>query len=240
MFVSTPSEFSFSTSSCDSNNLVSQDLRWQSCIHRMALCFHQIIHRGHRWNTPRFSGLWVLKRVCNKFHYLMPWTAFGPEASQRMWRLVMSSLHLQVAAIFSKKSNCIISEEIQGNQIKPLVSTHLPLDRPWPPMRIHVPSTTCDVISFNSHVKHIFQTIPEWAWFGQGGRTKSIKLLAIKKLRQEKRKREGEKAKRKSQLLKPKTSKFCFPRMPELRKLIFCIWHLSEVREVHDLWTVLW
>ena len=149
MFVSTPSEFSFSTSSCDSNNLLSQDLRWQSCIHRMALCFHQIIHRGHRWNTPRFSGLWVLKRVCNKFHYLMPWTAFRPEASQRMWRLVMSSLHLQVAAIFSKKSNCIIA------------------DRPWPPMRIHVPSTTCDVISFNSHVKHIFQTIPEWAWFGQ-------------------------------------------------------------------------
>ena len=38
-----------------------------------------------------------------------------------------------------------------------------------------------------------------------------------KKMRQEKRKKKGgEKAKSKS--------KFCFLRMPELRKLIFCIW----------------
>ena len=47
-----------------------------------------------------------------------------------------------------------------------------------------------------------------------------------KKMRQEKRKKKGgEKAKSKSQdccvTFKPKISKFCFLRMPELRKLIF-------------------
>ena len=50
-----------------------------------------------------------------------------------------------------------------------------------------------------------------------------------KKMRQDKRKkRGGEKAKSKSQdccvTFKPKNSKFCFLRIPELRKLIFCIW----------------
>ena len=51
-----------------------------------------------------------------------------------------------------------------------------------------------------------------------------------KKMRQEKRKkRGGEKAKSKIKtavsLLNPKTiSQFCFLRMPELRKLMFCIW----------------
>ena len=49
-----------------------------------------------------------------------------------------------------------------------------------------------------------------------------------KKMRQEKRKkREREKAKNKTavSLLNPKTlSKFWFLRMPELHKLIFCIW----------------
>ena len=45
-----------------------------------------------------------------------------------------------------------------------------------------------------------------------------------KKMRQEKRKKKGgEKAKSKSQDCCV-TSKFCFLRMPELRKLIFCIW----------------
>ena len=44
-----------------------------------------------------------------------------------------------------------------------------------------------------------------------------------KKTRQEKRKKKGgEKAKSKSQDCC--VSKFCFLRMPELRKLIFCIW----------------
>ena len=42
------------------------------------------------------------------------------------------------------------------------------------------------------------------------------------------KKRGAEKAKSKSQdccvTFKPKISKFCFLRMPELRKLIFCIW----------------
>ena len=38
------------------------------------------------------------------------------------------------------------------------------------------------------------------------------------------KKRGGEKAKDCCVTLKPKNSKFCFLRMPELHKLIFCIW----------------
>ena len=50
-----------------------------------------------------------------------------------------------------------------------------------------------------------------------------------KKMRQEKRKKKGgERAKSKSEdccvTFKPKNLKFCFLRMPELSKLIFCIW----------------
>ena len=61
-----------------------------------------------------------------------------------------------------------------------------------------------------------------------------------KKMRQEKRKKKGgEKAKSKSQaktavsLLNPKT-KFCFLRMPELLKLVFCIW-ITRLRSVQPV-----
>ena len=60
-----------------------------------------------------------------------------------------------------------------------------------------------------------------------------------KKMRQGKRKNKGgEKAKSKSQdccvTLKPHNSKFCFLRMPELCKLIFCIW----IRRPRRVWPV--
>ena len=61
-----------------------------------------------------------------------------------------------------------------------------------------------------------------------------------KKMRQEKRKKRGEERKWK---VKDKTavsllnlSKFCFLHMPELRKLIFCIW----IRRPRSVWPVNW
>ena len=63
-----------------------------------------------------------------------------------------------------------------------------------------------------------------------------------KKMRQDKRKkRGGERVKSKSRdwcvTFKPKNSKFCFLRVPELRKLIFCIWFRRprSLRPVCDL-----
>ena len=60
--------------------------------------------------------------------------------------------------------------------------THLPLKHSKSPMRIHVPSNACDVISFYGQLCHltvqgeeIFQTNPEWAHFIQQGQEKKAK-----------------------------------------------------------------
>ena len=62
--------------------------------------------------------------------------------------------------------------------------THLPLKHSKSPMRIHVPSNACDVISFYGqrqlcHLtvqgEEIFQTKPEWAHFSQEGPEKKAK-----------------------------------------------------------------
>ena len=62
--------------------------------------------------------------------------------------------------------------------------THLPLKHSKSPMRIHVPSNACDVISFYGqrqlcHLtvqgEEIFQTNPEWAHFIQQGQEKKAK-----------------------------------------------------------------
>ena len=143
-------------------------------------------------------------------------------------------------------------------------------------MWIHVPSTTCDVMSFfngaewrnlsnHTRMRTIQSRTPEkkaenhvtltWKLPWKSCSTIHLPFLSPhpnilkaflktfptkmkptqcpaqeKKMRQEKwKKRGGEKAESKSQdclsLLNPKTtSKCCFFRMPELHKLIFCIW----------------
>ena len=64
--------------------------------------------------------------------------------------------------------------------------THLPLKHSKSPMRIHVPSHACDVISFYGqrqlcHLtvqgEEIFQTKPEWAHFSQEGPEKKAKKV---------------------------------------------------------------
>ena len=43
-----------------------------------------------------------------------------------------------------------------------ILSTHLPLNRPWPPVRMHVPSTACDVIGFNGQCQLCPLTCAKW------------------------------------------------------------------------------
>ena len=65
--------------------------------------------------------------------------------------------------------------------------TDFPVSRPYLPMGIHIPSTACDVISFNGQgqlcvptelvqSEEIFQTIPEWAQFSQGHQRKPCNI----------------------------------------------------------------
>ena len=120
-------------------------------------------------------------------------------------------------------------------------------------MQTHVPSTSCDVISFNGQTQlcPLQVTCAEWRDLSNHTRMsrfqsrtpqkKAKNLVTLtwkfpwkscqpKKMRQEKWiKREERKWKVKVKtvvsLLSPKTiSKFSFLCMPELRKLIFCIW----------------
>ena len=106
---------------------------------------------------------------------------------------------------------------------------------PEPPVPIHVLSTACDVISFNGRGQLCPLTCAEWRDLSNHTRMKPITYPAREKKWGKKSEKRREERKRK---VKVKTAQFCFLRMPELRKLIFCIWirRPPSVRPVAPQW----
>lgn len=135
--------------------------------------------------------------------------------------------------------------------------THLPLKHSKSPMRIHVPSNACDVISFygqrqlchlTGQGEEIFQTKSEWAHFSQEGPEKKAKKKKfnidpktptmkmhdeVRKVKEEGR-RESEK---KSQVccvcFKLQTLKSCLIlHMPKLQ----CCTQFKQLQSVHKIY----
>ena len=84
-----------------------------------------------------------------------------------------NGLNASLTAIFSTDFFMLSASHLQCAWIdSPL--THSPLNRPKPPVRIHVPSTACDLISFNGQGQLCPLTCAEWRDLSNHTRMRTI------------------------------------------------------------------
>ena len=92
-----------------------------------------------------------------------------------------NGLNASLTAIFSTDLFMLSASHLQCAWIdSPL--THSPLNRPKPPVRIHVPFTACDVISFNGQGQLCPLTCAEWRDLSNHTRMRTIQSRKPDKL----------------------------------------------------------
>ena len=130
----------------------------------MILCRKTLRKRraeGHCWCSKSYRRAWRSSQTPSEpipWQYLsgLPGTVEGGSGYGESGGRGMKDCLMLIVSSFSVWLLSVLLA------IMHILSTHSPLNRPWPPVRMHVPSTACDVIGFNGQCQLCPLTCAEW------------------------------------------------------------------------------